>query len=194
MENNCLIKSSNGLQLVTLSSSLLSKRIIFLDCEINSDTANSLLKQLLQLLLEDSVTPIKLVIDSPGGEISAGMLIYDFLQSCPCEIEMYALHAYSMAGILFLSGKKRYVFENSTIMLHEPLIGKHSGGSASDIKELSDKLIQKAEQLSEIIAKHTGKPMKEIKRIIKSDKYFSAKEAVEHQLADKIVGINELMF
>ena len=194
MENTCLLKSSNGLQIATLGNALLSKRILFLDDEITSDSTLILMKQIIHLMNEDNTAPVHLIIDSPGGEISAGMLIYDFIQSCPCEIEMYALHAYSMAGILFLSGKKRYVFENSTIMLHEPLIGKHPGGSTTQIKELSDRLYEKAENLCEIISKHTGKSIKEIRKLLKNDgKYFTAKEAIDWGIADEIVGVDKLI-
>lgn len=194
MENTCLLKSSNGLQITTLGNALLSKRILFLDDEINSDSALILMKQLIHLMNEDNTTPIHLIIDSPGGEITSGMLLYDFIQSCPCEIEMYALHAYSMAGILFLSGKKRYVFENSTIMLHEPLVGKHSGGSATQIKELSDKLLEKAEALSQIIANRTGKPLDEVKEVLKNDgRYFNSKESIEWGISDEIIGMDRLI-
>ena len=193
MENNCLIKSSNGLQLVTLTASLLSKRIIFLDDEINDDTSLSIMKQMIHLMSEDNTTPISLIIDSPGGELASGMLLYDFIQGCACPIDMYCLKAYSMAGVLFLSGKRRFVFENSTIMLHEPLIGKHNGGSASEIKELSNKLIEKAESISEIISKHTGKSIKEVKHILKKDTYFTSKEAIDWNLADEIIEIKQLV-
>lgn len=194
MENTCLIKSSNGLQIATLGNALLSKRILFLDDEINNDNSLILMKQIIHLINDDNTAPIHLIIDSPGGEITSGMLLYDFIQSCVCPIEMYALHAYSMAGILFLSGKKRYVFENSTIMLHEPLVGRHNGGSATQIKELSDKLIEKAEALSQIISNRTGKPLDEVKELLKNDgKYFTSKEAVEWGIADEVIGMEKLI-
>jgi ATP-dependent Clp protease protease subunit len=102
--------------------------------------------------------------------------------------------AYSMAAVLFASGKHgRYMLPNSELMLHEPLLGNRVGGNSSSLKSISDTLIQTKERLNRILAKHTGKTEEEIDEATRFDHYFQADESMDFGLCDKIMTFAELM-
>ena len=140
---NVQVKSSNGITLVPMDTKLLAQRKIFIEGEIDQEMACSFVKQIMFLCTEDRNKAIDVLINSPGGEISAGLLIYDCIQSCSTPIRMYCLGtAYSMGALLFASGKHgRYMLPNSELMLHEPLLGNRVGGNASSIRSISDSLM-----------------------------------------------------
>ena len=138
---------------------------------------------------------MKYVIIIGEDEINSGLLIYDAIQTCETPVRMFCMgRAFSMAAFLFLSGKNgRYMFENSELMLHEPLLGGRVGGNTTSIKELSDSLIKTRDKLNKLIAKHSGKTVKEIEKATDHDHFYTAKESIEFGLCDEIVDFRKLM-
>ena len=192
---NVQVKSSNGITTMPIETKLLSNRCIFLEGEINSDSALEIIKSLMLLIKEDATAPINLIINSPGGEINAGMTIYDAIQSVETPIRMFCVgKAYSMGALLFLSGKSgRFMLPNSELMLHEPLLSGKIGGNTTSIKELSDSLIKTREKLNNIIAKHSGRSLEEVEKATDHDHFYSAEESIEFGLCDKIVPFTTLL-
>ena len=189
------IKTSGGINLVPIETTLLSSRTIFLEGEINHESACALIRQIMVLAAENAKQPIRLLINSPGGEISAGMLLYDAIQSCPAPIQLYCLgRAYSMAAVLFASGQHgRYILPNSEVMLHEPLLGNRISGNASSLKSISDSLLETRRKMNSLLAKLTGKTEDEIAEATGYDHYFNAQESVDFGLADKIVKFDTIL-
>ena len=195
MNNLSLLKSSNGVQVVDLDSRLFSKRIIFIDDEeITPNLVNNVFKNIMVLKWESETKPITILINSAGGNIQAGMQLYDLLQTCKTPIRIVAIgQASSMAAVLLAAGKHgRYVFENTSVMIHQPLLGNAVSGNTTSIKEISDHLIETKEKMNRLLAKHTNKTVEEIDKATSYDHYFTAQEAVEFGLCDKIIGFEEL--
>lgn len=192
---NVQVKSSNGITLVPMDTRLLADRKIFVEGEINHEKACTFVKQVLLLCKEDESKAIDVLIQSPGGEISSGLLMYDCIQSCKTPIRMFCMGtAYSMGALLFASGNHgRYLLPHSELMLHEPLLGSRVGGNASSIRSISDSLMETRNKMNQILAKHTGKTVKEIEEATCFDHYFSPEESVSFGLADEIVGFEKLM-
>jgi len=189
-------KTAGGIVLLPLETRLLADRKIFIQGEINHDSAVEFIKQLLILSKEDKDTPIDILINSPGGEITAGLLMYDMIQSCKTPVRMFCLgFAYSMAALLFASGKKgcRFIFEHSELMLHEPLLGNRVGGNASSIKSISESLMDTRRKINKILALHTSRTEAEVEQATAFDHYFSPEEAIEFGLADAIADFNTIM-
>lgn len=192
---NIQVKSSNGITLVPMETRLLADRKVFIEGEINQESACDFVKKILLLCKENSTAPIDVLINSPGGEISAGLLIYDCIQSCKTPIRMFCMgNAYSMGALLFACGNHgRYMLPHSELMLHEPLLGSGVRGNASSIRSISDSLMDTRKKMNQILAKHTGKTEEEIEKATGYDHYFSPEESVEFGLADEIVGFDKIM-
>lgn len=181
-------QSYNGVQEIRIESELLTKRNIMLTDEIDRESANRFMTELMYLISEGN-EEINLYINSGGGEINAGLLIYDLIQSSTAPINIYCTGmAASMAAILLASGQKgrRFILPHSKVMIHEPLISGGVGGSATSIKNISDSIMETRKLVNEILAKHTGKTRKEIEKATAYDHYMSAEEAVEFGICDEI--------
>lgn len=181
-------QSYNGVQEIRIESELLTRRNIMLTDEINRESANRFMTELMYLLGEGD-EEINLYINSGGGEINAGLLIYDLIQSSTAPINIYCTGmAASMAAILLASGQKgrRFILPHSKVMIHEPLISGGVGGSATSIKNIADSIMETRKLVNEILAKHTGKTVKEIEKATAFDHYMSAAEAVEFGICDEI--------
>ena len=190
------VKSSNGITLMPLETRLLAGRKIFVEGEIDSGTACGFMKQVLHLNQEDVRKPIDVLINSPGGEINSGMLMYDVIQSSKAPIRLFCMgKAYSMAALLFASGAKgrRYMLPHSELMLHEPLLGDRVGGSSSSLKSISDSLLETKRRMNRILAKHTGKSEEEVEKATGFDHYFSPEESIAFGLCDEIIGFDRVM-
>lgn len=192
-------KSSSGLRLVPLETVMLSNRRIFVEGVINAQSASEFFKKILYFNDEDPSRPVDIFFNSMGGEINSGLLMYDVMQSSPAPIRTYCMGmAYSMAAILFVAGApgQRYMLQDSKLMLHEPLIANFlEGGTTSSIKRISDDLNQVKRKLNHILSIHTGKPLKQIEKMIGGDKdrFFNYEESIEFGLCDGIFGINDVM-
>lgn len=187
------VKSSNGITLIPEDTRLLADRRILIDGEINSELACGFMKRII-LLSKENEQAISVIVNSPGGEVNSGLMIYDIIQSSHVPIKMYcAGRAYSMAALLFASGKHgRYMLPHAELMLHEPILGNHVTGNASSIRSISDSLIDTRRKLNFILAKHTGRSENEIEKATAFDHYFSPEESVEFGLADAVVGFDTL--
>jgi len=189
------VKSSNGITLIPLETRLLAERKIFVEGEINHEKACEFARKIILLSKEDAQKPIDMLINSPGGEISAGMLMYDIIQSCRTPIRMFCMGtAYSMGALLFASGNHgRYMLPHSELMLHEPLLGNRVGGNASSIRSISESLMDTRRKMNQILAKHTGKTEKEIEEVTGYDHYFSPEEAIAFGLSDEVCNFDMIM-
>ena len=181
-------QTSRGERSYDIYSRLLKDRIIFLDGEVNSDTASLVVAQLLFLESEDPDKDINLYINSPGGVITAGMAIYDTMQYVKPDVATICVGmAASMGAFLLAAGAKgkRYALPNAEIMIHQPLGGAQ--GQASDIKIQADHILRIKEKLNRILAENTGKTVEEIARDTERDNFMSAEEAREYGLIDKVI-------
>ena len=180
-------KEQNGERSYDIFSRLLKDRIIFISGEIDDNLSNSVVAQLLYL---DSLNnnDIYLYINSPGGDITAGLAIFDTMNYIKSEVSTICVGlAASMGAFLLLSGKKgkRIALENSEIMIHQPLGGVK--GQATDIKIASDRIIKIKRKLNTIISKKTNKSLKQIEKDTERDYYLDSKEAKEYGIVDKIL-------
>ncbi len=192
---NVLVKSSGGITQVSGDSKLLSRRKVFIEGEIDETTACEFVKKIMILNHEDSGKGIDVLINSPGGEINSGMLIYDVIQASRAPIRMFCIgKAYSMGALLFASGNHgRYMLPHGELMLHEPLLGNLVGGNSSSIRSISESLLETRRKINQILAKHTGKSEKEIEKATEFDHFFSPEESIDFGLCDEIVDFSKMM-
>ena len=181
-------QTGRGERAYDIYSRLLKERIIFLGTEINDDVSNLVIAQLLFLQSEDAEKDISIYINSPGGVVTAGMAIYDTMQFVKCPITTYCMgQAASMGAVLLAAGTKgkRFALPNSRIMIHQPLGGAQ--GQATDIEIQTKEILRMKKRLNEILADHTGKPIKTIEKDTDRDFFMSAAEAVTYGLIDAVV-------
>ena len=184
------VESAHGIREVALLTRHLMNRTLFLNGKINSETADAFLSQMLFLEEEDPEKPVTIFINSPGGEVNAGLMIYDIIQNSNLTINMVCTGlAASMAAVILAGGQKgcRFIMKHSKVMIHEPLIPDGVGGSASSIKNLSDSIMDTRKILNEILAEHTGKNRKEIDKATAFDNYMNAEEAIKFGICDRII-------
>ncbi len=180
--------TGRGERAYDIYSLLLKNRIVFLGTPINSQVANLIVAQMLFLSSEDPEAPIQLYIHSPGGEIYAGLAIYDAMQMLPNPITTIAVGVTASFGtVLLTAGTKghRYALPNSTIHLHQPLGGAQ--GQASDIEIQARQILKLKETINTILSKHTGQPLEVIERDTDRDVYFEAQQAAEYGLVDEVL-------
>jgi ATP-dependent Clp protease protease subunit len=185
-------QTPQGPQTLDIFSRLLDNQIILLTGEINDDTAESIIAQLLYLEAKEFEGDIHFYINSPGGVISAGLAIYDTMQCIKCSVETICVgQAASMAAILLAAGikGKRVAFPNARMMIHQPLGGGQ--GQASDIEIQAKEMNRVKKRLDEILVYHTGKPMEVIEKDTDRDFFLTAEEAVKYGLIDRIVRAGE---
>ena len=180
-------KSNNGERAYDIYSRLLKDRIIILTGEIDDNSANIVVAQLLYL---DSINnnDISLYINSPGGSITAGMAIYDTMNFIKSDVSTICLGmAASMGAFLLSSGTKgkRYCLPNSEVMIHQPLGG--ASGQATEIKIAAEHILKIKEKLNKILASNTNKDIKTIEFDTERDNYLSSEEALKYGLIDQIL-------
>lgn len=199
-----LVESYSGVRAIDLRTKELNDRCISISGAIDMDMANNFGLQFRYIVRKDAeqnnaVTetigekrPITIYINSPGGHVDAGLVIYDMIQAYDGPIDMYCVGmAASMGAIIFASGQKgrRYILPHSKVMIHEPLISGGVGGSATSIKQTADSILATKAELAEILVKHTGKSPEEVEKAISFDNYMSAKEAIEFGICDEIKNV-----
>lgn len=180
-------KEINGERSYDIYSRLLKDRIIILNGEINDNTANIIVAELLYLDSE-SHDDISIYINSPGGSITAGMAIYDTMNFIKSKVSTICIGiAASMAAFLLSSGEKgkRMALPNSEVMIHQPLGGAQ--GQATEIKIAAERILKSKDKLNKILAKNTGKPIEQIEKDTERDYFLSSKEAKNYGLIDKII-------
>ena len=160
---------------------------MFLGGEVDDDSANLIVAQLLFLEADDPDKDISLYINSPGGSVTAGMAIYDTMQYIKCDVSTICIGmAASMGAFLLAAGAKgkRRALPNSEIMIHQPLGGAQ--GQASDIEIQATQILKTKEKLNAILAKNTSQKIEKIKKDTDRDFYMSAEEAKAYGIIDKI--------
>ncbi len=180
-------KSSMGERAYDIYSRLLKNRIILLSGEINDDTANIVIAELLYL---DSLNndDISLYINSPGGSITSGMAIYDTMNFIKSNVATTCVGmAASMAAFLLACGSKgkRYSLPNAEVMIHQPLGGVQ--GQATEIDIVAKRIINLKNKLNNILSANTKKSLKQIEKDTDRDYYMNANEALEYGIIDKIL-------
>lgn len=181
-------KDRDGERAYDIYSRLLKDRIVFVTGPIETEMANIVVAQLLFLEKENPDEEIQMFINTPGGQITAGMAILDTMNYIKCDISTIAVGlAASMGSILLANGTKgkRFALLNSKIHIHQPLGGVE--GQASDIAIEAEEILKTRALLYEFLAEKTGKSIKDIERDADRDKYFTAKEAKEYGLIDKVI-------
>ena len=183
-------QTSRGERAYDIFSRLLRDNIIFIGTPIDDNIANLVIAQLLFLEAEDPERDILLYINSPGGSITAGMAIYDTMQFIRPAVQTYCLgQAASMAAVLLAGGEKgkRYSLPNSRVVIHQPWIQGGLGGQATDIDIHARELLRTRERLNEILAKHTGQPLKRIQDDTERDYIMTAEQSKEYGIIDDVI-------
>ena len=189
---NVILESGRGINAVPIEDVLLKSRKIFLVGEVNDESCNTLIKELLYMESEDDTKPITLYINSPGGEVTSGLAVYDTirLMKSPVTAVVTGIAA-SMGSIIFLAcdSDKRLMLPSSKVMIHDCSWGRREMGGKKpfEIEQELNQLKGTNERLVSIIAERTGKTMEEIAEVTKYDSYFSAEKAIEFGLASGIV-------
>lgn len=181
-------KERGGERAYDIYSRLLKDRIVFVGDTIETNMANTVIAQLLFLEKENPDEDIQMFINSQGGQVTAGMAILDTMNYIKCDVSTIAVGlAASMGTVLLANGKKgkRFALPNSKIHIHQPLGGVE--GQASDIAIEAEEILRIRKNLYEILSERTGQSMRQIEKDADRDKYFTAKEAKEYGLVDKII-------
>jgi ATP-dependent Clp protease protease subunit len=180
--------TGRGERAFDIFSLLLRERIIILGTPINDQIANLTVAQLLFLAREDSSKPIRMYINSPGGQVYAGMAIYDTMQQVECPVSTVAVgFTASFGTVLLTAGTKgmRYALPNATIHMHQPLGGAQ--GQASDIAIQAQEILRLRTTLNGILSKHTGQTVQKIEEDTDRDLYMSAVQARDYGLVDAVL-------
>ncbi|MBR2197377.1 MAG: ATP-dependent Clp protease proteolytic subunit [Fibrobacter sp.] len=179
--------TGRGERAYDIYSRLLKERIIFLGTPINDEVANNVMAQLIFLEYENPEKDITLYINSPGGYVSAGLAIYDTMQHVRPNIATICIgNCASMAAVLLAAGTKgkRYALPHSRIMLHQP--SGAATGQSTDIQITAKEIIRTKDTLAEIVAKHTGKSIDEVRQKTDRDFYMGPEEAKAFGVIDEV--------
>lgn len=190
MQPFILEETSRGIQQINIESALMREREIFLTEEINAHTSTDLIKQLMYLEHSAPGEPVTLYINSPGGEVTSGMAVYDYLRRMRSPVTTVCIGtAASMGSILFLSGKERKMLAHTQIMIHDPSYG---GGNMAGLKphEIQEKLNflrGVSQMLKKVIMEQTGMSKEQVDEITRTDTYYSAESALKSGIATEIL-------
>ena len=181
-------QTSRGERSYDIYSRLLKERIVFLGEEVNAASASTVVAQLLFLEAEDPNKDIHMYINSPGGEITSGMAIYDTMQYIKCDVSTICIGMAASMGAFLLAGGakgKRMALPNAEIMIHQPLGGTQ--GQATEIEIAAKHILKTKEKLNRMLAENTGKPYEQVCADTERDNWMSAQEALDYGLIDSIV-------
>jgi ATP-dependent Clp protease protease subunit len=180
--------SGRGERAYDIFSLLLKERIVFVGTPIDDQIANLIVAQLLWLNREDTEREIHMYINSPGGQIYAGLAIYDTMRMLTNKISTVAVGVTASFGtVLLAAGTKgqRYALPHATIHMHQPLGGTQ--GQATDIEIQAKEILRLKTRLNEIISDSTGQPIEVIEKDTDRDFYLTAQQAVDYGIVDKIL-------
>ena len=181
-------QTARGERVYDIYSRLLKDRIIFLGTPIDAQVANVVVAQLLFLDAQNPNQEIKLYINSPGGEVDAGLAIYDTMQFVRAPVSTIVIGmAASMAAVILAAGEKarRSALPHAKVMIHQPYGGV--GGQAEDIRIQAEQIIKSKNELIRIISRHTGQSEEQVRKDSERDKYFTAEEAKNYGLVDEVI-------
>ncbi|MCD6306111.1 MAG: ATP-dependent Clp endopeptidase proteolytic subunit ClpP [Deltaproteobacteria bacterium] len=186
-------QSGRGERAYDIYSRLLKDRIIFIGEPVEDSMANIIIAQMLFLESEDPEKDVNVYINSPGGNVTAGLAIYDTMQYIKPDVATICMgQTTSMAALLLASGAKgkRYALPHSRIMIHQPLGGAQ--GQATDIGIHAREILRIRDRLNAILAKHSGQDIARIEKDTERDYFMSAEEAKEYGLVDKVITKREI--
>lgn len=186
------VESCNGIREVSLKTKHFTNGKLFLTGEVDENMANNFVAELLYCV--ENKMSVDIYINSPGGSVNDGLVIYDVIQACEgkIDINMYCIGtAASMGAVILAGGQKgrRFILPHSKVMIHEPLIAGGLGGSATSIKKTADSILETKAITNGILAKHTGKTIEEIDEATSFDNFMNAEEAIEFGICDEIRNI-----
>lgn len=181
-------QTNRGERSYDIYSRLLQDRIVLLSGEVNDESANLIVAQLLFLQAQDPKKTINMYINSPGGSVTAGLAIYDTMQFISCPVATYCIgQAASMGAVLLTAGAKgkRFALPNARIMIHQPWGGAE--GKASDIEITAREIIRLKEKLNRILADHSGRKYDKVVADTDRDYFMSSEEAADYGLIDNVL-------
>ena len=181
-------KSSRGERAYDIYSRLLKDRIIFAGYPIDDNVSNLIIAQMLFLEAEDQEKDINLYVNCPGGVVTSGLAIYDTMQYIRCPVATICIgQAASMGALLLAAGAKgkRYALPHARIMIHQPLGGVQ--GQATDIDIQAREILRMREIINEILVRHTGKEIDQVKMDTDRDFFLSSEQARDYGLIDEVI-------
>ena len=181
-------QTNRGERSYDIFSRLLKDRIVFLGGEVNDDSANLVVAQMLFLEMEDPDADIMFYINSPGGSVTAGMAIYDTMRYLRCEVSTLCIGMAASMGAFFLAAGakgKRKALPNAEIMIHQPSGGAQ--GQATDIAIHAEQILRVKRKMNEILSNNTGKPLEQLEKDVERDHFMTAEEALSYGLIDEII-------
>ncbi|NLJ94294.1 MAG: ATP-dependent Clp endopeptidase proteolytic subunit ClpP [Clostridiaceae bacterium] len=181
-------QTNRGERSYDIFSRLLKERIIILSNQVDQGSASLIMAQLLFLEAEDPEKDIQFYINSNGGDVHSGLMVYDTMQYIKSDVQTICMGmAASMGAILLAGGTKgkRYILPNAEVMIHQPLGGVQ--GQASDIEITANHIVKVRQQLNNILVERTGQPLEVIAKDTDRDRWIDAKEAVEYGIVDYIM-------
>lgn len=181
-------RNGRDAQVFDIYSRLLKDRIVFMLGQVNDESANIVVAQLLYLQFEDPKADIHLYINSPGGSVTAGMSIYDTMQYVSCDVSTFCIgQAASMGAVLLCAGAKgkRHALPNARVMIHQPLAGTQ--GTSTEILIHAKEFLRTKKNLNDLLVKHTGQTLERLEKDTDRDKFLSAQESVEYGLIDHVL-------
>ena len=187
---NVPYKSSNGSSWIPIESWLLPEGKLFIEGEITEETANEFIQKLMYMKKEKPEEKIRIYVNSRGGEVNAGMLIYDAIKGLKNETDIICIGiAASMAAIILAGGQKghRFILPHSKVMIHEPLVAGGIGGSATTIQRTAESILETKRVSVELLASDTGKSIEDVEKAISFDNFMNAQEAVAFGICDGII-------
>ena len=182
-------KSQYGERAYDIYSRLLKERIVFIGDAIDDGVANSVIAQLLFLESQDPKKEVKIYLNSPGGNVTDGLAIYDTMQYLKCSVSTICVGLAASMGALLLAGGrhgKRFALPNSQILIHQVMGGAQ--GQAADIKITAEQILKIRDRLNVIMAKHTGQDLKKVEQDTDRDYYMTAAEAKTYGIIDEVIG------
>ena len=185
----CILReTSEGTVRIPIQDEMYQRREIQLTGDIDTESVNSAILQLRHLQSLDADKEITIYINSPGGSVSDGLALIDTMAALRCPIRTVCMGtAASMGALIFASGSSRDMLPHARVMIHDPLISGGVGGSALKLDAIAKDLMRTREVTAQILADCTGHTIEEIYEKTASDTYFSAQEALEWGLADRII-------
>jgi ATP-dependent Clp protease, protease subunit len=186
-------QTARGERSFDIYSRLLNERIVFIGQEFDDQLANIVVAQLLHLQSEDPDKDISIYVNSPGGAMHAAFAIYDTMQYVKPDVQTICFGIAMSAGSLILAGGaqgKRMALPNSRILIHQPSAGFQ--GQSTDVEIHAREVLENRRRMEEIYARHTGKPIEQLHEDMERDRFFTAEQASEYGLIDRVIDVAEL--
>ena len=183
-----LLRDAENLRAVDVPTKLLDERIVYFGTEVNQDTANACVQQLIYLNSADAQAPIHLHLNSPGGSVVDGMAIYDTIQRISAPVHCLVCGMAASMGSVILSGcekGERAIMQHGEVLLHQPLGGAR--GPATDIQISAKRILKMKQQLLQLLADNCGQTYEKLQEDCDRDFWLDAEESLAYGIVDKIV-------